>query len=540
MQSSIETRVGFFVLAAVGIFVYMGFQIGSFRFDLSRYNTYTMYFKDISGLSKKAEVKIAGVKVGWVEELSLIADHEMQAEAKVMILNNYKLYQDAYAVVRQDGFLGPKYLEIIAGDPLLTTLASGDTLTKPSTEPVSVDELMRQFKNIAANVEDVTETFKGALGGAAGEDQLKSIFNNLNTTAERLASFSEIVDRAVGRNEQNLDAFFEVGPSVKRVADKLEADVLPAFKESIEKISDVFDRDFNRVAGKIESTTEIFEEASIQIRDSFNNISSVAEKIDEGKGLIGKLINEDETYRDLKVAVEGIKDYFVKVGNLQIIFDSHFESMHRPAENYRYEDSKGYFDIRIHPNEDHFYVVQLATSEKGYVKREKIHRNYYDRDKDSEIDAEFCLDELNLDDEARLRWVADREIETYKRNTIKLGVQFGKVFNNIALRFGLFEGSAGLGIDFNIPFEDDKFRWVTTLEGYDFSGWNRKDDKRPHFKWLNRVHLMRNLYVTFGADDFVSKRNANAFFGAGIRFGDDDIKYLMSNLGGMSGLASDC
>jgi hypothetical protein len=39
--------------------------------------------------------------------------------------------------------------------------------------------------------------------------------------------------------------------------------------------------------------------------------------------------------------------------------------MHRPAENYRYEDSKGYFDIRIHPNEEHFYVVQIASPEKG-------------------------------------------------------------------------------------------------------------------------------------------------------------------------------
>ena len=37
-----------------------------------------------------------------------------------------------------------------------------------------------------------------------------------------------------------------------------------------------------------------------------------------------------------------------------------------------------------------------------------------------------------------------------------------------------------------------------------------------------------------GADDFISKKNANVFFGAGIRFGDDDVKYLIPSLGGAS------
>jgi hypothetical protein len=41
---------------------------------------------------------------------------------------------------------------------------------------------------------------------------------------------------------------------------------------------------------------------------------------------------------------------------------------------------------------------------------------------------------------------------------------------------------------------------------------------------------MKNLYTTFGVDDFVSRHNANPFFGGGLRFGDDDLKYLLSAL----------
>ena len=120
---------------------------------------------------------------------------------------------------------------------------------------------------------------------------------------------------------------------------------------------------------------------------------------------------------------------------------------------------------------------------------------------------------------------------TVNRNQLRFGIQFGKIFGNIALRFGLFDGTGGMGFDFDIPFPTDKFRWVTTFEAFDFYGWNRIDDRRPHLKWINRMYIFNNIYLTFGADDFVSKNNANVFFGAGVRFGDDDVKYLLSSIG---------
>ena len=64
MQHKVEFIVGIFVLAALAILVYMASQIGAFRFDRIRYNTYSMNCKDVSGLSRKAMVKIAGVNVG--------------------------------------------------------------------------------------------------------------------------------------------------------------------------------------------------------------------------------------------------------------------------------------------------------------------------------------------------------------------------------------------------------------------------------------------------------------------------------------------
>lgn len=536
MQSKLETRVGIFVLVALGIFMYMGFQVGAFRFDTGRYASYKLHFDDISGLARKSEVKIAGVKVGWVEDLGLESNGTRQAHVNVKVLKDYRLYEDAYATVRQDGLLGPKYLEISPGDPHLPKLEYDSALGAPSVSPVSVDEIMQQFKNIAANVEDITGSLRGAMGGVEGQENVKAIFDNLNTTADRIASLSDIVDRAFIRNEDNIDALLEIGTNVKKVANRLDEEVLPSFKDSIEKISTVFDRDFDRVAGQLATTVQSFEDATLEAREGLRGMNSVIGKIDEGRGLLGKIVNEDETYYDIKVAAQGLRNYFAKVDMMQVVFDSHFETMHRPAENYCYEDSKGYFNVRIHPNEDHFYVVQFATSERGFIHRDEQRTEYCDGDKP--VNPE----DLDITDRTRLEFIYDVHREVTTRNTIKLGLQFGKVFKMMAFRFGLFEGTAGVGVDFDIPFDNENFRWVTSLEVFDTNGWNRSSssssrgrDRRPHLKWLNKIYIMRNIYMTFGADDFVSQRNANAFFGAGVRFSDDDVKYLMSGAGSMIG-----
>lgn len=527
MQGKLETRVGFFVLAALAIFIYMGFEIGAFRFDRNNYQSFTASFSDISGLSRKADVKIAGVKVGWVESITLLENGEIKAEAEMMVLKKYQLYADAYAIVRQDGFLGPKYVELIPGDPLLHPLEVGGQLGKPSTSPVSIDEIMQHFKQIAVNVNEITDSFKEVVGGVDGKEQLRSIFDNLNITAAKLSNFADIVDRSISRNEQNIDLILSMGKDLKQLTEKLDLDFFPAVESSIEKIASIFDRDLAHLSQQLDVTAQALNDVSLQARDGLRSISSVAEKIDDGKGLIGKLINEDSTYTDLKTTIQGIKNYLTKLDRLQIVFDAHSEAMIRRAENYIYEDTKGYFDVRVYPNDDYFYLLQIVSSQKGFR---------YAKDTDYEFfDAQGSLvspDAITLGNNAFLLPFFRASKNKYKRNQFLFGLQVGKIFNNIALRFGLIENSAGVAVDIDIPFNTDKFRWITTLELFDMSGWNRLDDRRPHAKWINRMFLLRNVYFNFGADDFVSKRNASVFFGAGLRFGDDEVKYILSSISG--------
>ena len=76
----------------------------------------------------------------------------------------------------------------------------------------------------------------------------------------------------------------------------------------------------------------------------------------------------------------------------------------------------------------------------------------------------------------------------------------------------------------------DKIHWVTTVEAFDFKGTKRLNDQRPYVKWMNKVFFMRNIYTVFGMDDVFGKKTSGPFVGGGLRFGDDDLKYVLSSL----------
>ncbi|MES1224700.1 MAG: MlaD family protein, partial [Bacteroidota bacterium] len=265
MHISTETRVGIFVLLAIGVFAYMTFHIGVFRFDRARYSSYSVFFNDVAGLSKKADVKIAGVKVGWVDTLILV--DSTQVEAKIMVLKPYDLHSDSYAIVRQDGLLGNKYLEVVPGSPLLPVLPSGSTLTKSSREAVSVDDILHNVKLIAQNVEEVTDSLRSVLGGQHGVVRLENTIDNISQAAERFASFADSVNRFMNDNQEHLniimsdardithklrDAVPTISDDMHGIFGQISRDVLPEIQGSARKISDAVDRDFNRIAGKVE------------------------------------------------------------------------------------------------------------------------------------------------------------------------------------------------------------------------------------------------------------------------------------------------
>lgn len=132
-------------------------------------------------------------------------------------------------------------------------------------------------------------------------------------------------------------------------------------------------------------------------------------------------------------------------------------------------------------------------------------------------DTYYMLDLISTDDYSQsvLPKKHDKG-ETY------LSAQYGKRFDNTLLRFGAIESTGGLGVDYFM--NNDKLK--LSAEVFD---WNAVKDVRgenPHLKMYARYQMLKHLELYGGWDNFLNSQSQNLFLGLGLRFIDNDLKYL--------------
>ena len=490
----------------------MSFQIGVWRLDSGRYKSYYVYFNDAAGLSVKSEVKIAGVTVGWVDRLDLAPDAR-SVQARIMILGTFVLHVDAYALVRQDGLLGTKFVEVAPGTPELATISPGGFLHKPSRETASIDSILDEVQLVAKSLSKVSVSLEAALGGEEGLLRIESAVNGFNRGVESVSRLAESLESVVQKNSSTIDSVVsDLGSMVSDLKQEL-----PQTTRDLRESLNIFTENISSLSGTFENVA--------------GPVETMVGKLNKAEGVLGSLISDKDMGREVRSAVQDVRRYLNKVDRLAVSFDAHSESMcgvgnmAQIHDRLGIEDSKGIFNVCLHPTEDYFYLLGIVGSYNGSIERKQKYRFWYDH-----CGKPIYPWEEQLEGRDKLRYASLKETEERKLDTIRYNLQFGKRYNYVTFRGGLFENSFGVGVDFDIPLGSDLVRWITTLEAYDLRGRNRINDDRMHLKWLNKVFFANTLCFTFGADDFVSRTNKNAFFGVGIQFSDDDVKYYASKL----------
>lgn len=112
-QGVIETLVGFLVLVIAAGFFNFAYNISNVGKVRDGYSV-VANFQDIDGISEGADVKLAGIKIGYVDSLVLDAE-TYYAGAKLYIDKGVDIPEDSRAIVATSGLLGGKYIRINPG-----------------------------------------------------------------------------------------------------------------------------------------------------------------------------------------------------------------------------------------------------------------------------------------------------------------------------------------------------------------------------------------------------------------------------------------
>ena len=141
-KTSVEALVGLFVLIGILCVGYLTVRLG--KMEILGGENYTLYarFNSVTGLTAGAQVEMAGVEIGQVDEIALDPKRQM-AMVKMKIQDSVVVTDDVIASVKTSGLIGDKFIKLSPGgsDEILH---DGDTITE-TVSAVDLEELVSKY-----------------------------------------------------------------------------------------------------------------------------------------------------------------------------------------------------------------------------------------------------------------------------------------------------------------------------------------------------------------------------------------------------------
>ena len=156
-----EFKVGVITLIALGVAV--GFTLFTDdRTGVTSADRYSLYadFPSATGVYAGTQVRIAGVTVGSVREISLVNG---QARMRLEMSGDVELSRESFGVMASNGILGDKVINLTPGPPG-ELLVDQDILPIKITGP-DLEMLSNRADQISADVEVITAKFRLLMEG---------------------------------------------------------------------------------------------------------------------------------------------------------------------------------------------------------------------------------------------------------------------------------------------------------------------------------------------------------------------------------------
>jgi len=467
----IETKVGLFVI--VGFLMLFGLttQVGTFKFG--KKDGYPIYVEipDASGIELNAKVKSRGIDIGTVENLTLKRD---LVGIALLINKDIKVPLNSIVSIKQESMLGVKYVDI----------------------EFSKDGEYAKSSDILSN----TKTY-------ASFDQTS---DSVNEAAKKVDKFMARLDNLVARNEKNIGEliynfkvasaeFRETGRMINaklpKVLDNFEG-VGSEFKQTgvmvNEKLPKVLDK-FENVGSEFETTGKIINEKLPPFMDKFTKIE------DTVQGVL------DENRETLKSAIKNVDTAFVGVNKASVKVESSFDKL----DKYLGSTTKSTLGIE---------------AKVEHMAKDSYNKSYFGLDYSPKPTIHYLADIIATDDYRGAGGIP-KTTPLHTKGRTMFSAQYGKDFGNARLRGGIIESTGGFGADYFALNKQLKF----SLDAFDFNAYNDVRGNNAHLKSHLTYTMKKHIQLYTGYDNFLNTQGKNIFFGVGVKFQDDDLKYLIGS-----------
>ncbi|HMN68233.1 MAG TPA: MlaD family protein, partial [Bdellovibrionales bacterium] len=270
------------------------------------------------GLVENSAVKMAGIKVGVIKDIVL---EDGRAKIDIALDGDTELGESTRVVLKSDGILGDKHVELIPGKPGEAPILEGSEIPAGDAKG-GMDDVMAEVGRVARSMNELMET--------------------LNKAAKEADDSTSI-----GRIIKNIEL--------------LTGDLKDITGENKEKINEIVERVRN-LSKNID--TYINEESLARVDRSLKNIEDITNKLSKGEGTLGRLINDEQTVEELNSAITNVNKFLGGADKMETSVDFHSEFLSG-------DHTKSFLGLKIQPGLDRYYEIALITDSNG-VRRSTV------------------------------------------------------------------------------------------------------------------------------------------------------------------------
>jgi phospholipid/cholesterol/gamma-HCH transport system substrate-binding protein len=317
-----ELRVGFLVLGSIAILVFLILNASGDINPFSKKLHLKARFMDANGLREGSEVRLAGVRVGKIDEITLLPPSEVPNAPRVealMIIDstidgrpaNERIRTDSQAQQGSPSLLGNEMLiNITPGTAVGQPVKDYDILPSSTSNTVndfatSGTDLAQRLSKLSDEINGIVRDVKEGKGTVGRLFSDEALYNNLNATILE----TEDVMRQVRSGRGSAGRFIndpalynnanEIALQMRKIAEDLRAGRGTAGRLLTD--DELYNR-INRTADRLDR--------------SVAQIDLMIVDINAGRGTLGKLIKDEQVYNDARAAIARFNTTAERIDNV--------------------------------------------------------------------------------------------------------------------------------------------------------------------------------------------------------------------------------
>ncbi len=400
-----------------------------------------------------------------IGEVSKIYIDGRRVKLILLIQEQVQIPMDSLIVVSQESVLGAKAINILAGG---------------SEENIEINGILEHSKQYAA----FDETSDSVNEAATELQLLITDFRNV-LDAQHQAEIKEMIS-----------AFKNVGVNL----DQIVLENREALKEAILGMRDMgegfavtantVNKDLPEIMKRIDSLTRRLDSIALTLD---KKLPVAMDKFIAIENNVSNLINENR---------DSLKNTLVSADSFFDSGQSAFDKVDSMLSNFTVSE------LQVNAKSDYMVNDSFMKTTAGIIYLPNP-ETYY------------MIDLTSMDDYSEVGILPDvhDESETY------VSAQYGKRFDNLLLRAGLIESTGGFGVDYYSY--NDQLTFSADL--YDFNAVNDVRGDNAHFRVGVRYRMLKHLELFGGWDNFANSESQTLYFGVGMRFIDNNLKYVLGS-----------